>query len=848
MKAADSYASLLKGVSQQVPQDRAEGQHSEQVNMISDPVNGLTRRHGSVWQAESWLTSLSAAQMATYQADVANWRSYDLDSGGKEYLVLYRTQARPAGASPLPFALVYNKTDKVFLTTVRPAVDAGLDNLEANGVAALTGVGKYLFMTSKGSTVTGSTTELWNTPTNLGRAVVWVRGGAYSRTFKITVRTQAGGTVTVSHATPSSSFQGTLSTTDILTSDPDYVKKVNDRVNAYNSSVTAWIGTATAAIQPSAIATALATLLNSSGVACSAIGSHICFTTANQVRSIEVDDGGDGSLMRGVADEVESADRVSPVHFVGKVVKVRSRNAQEAYYLQAVAKSANATGYAEVTWIEAAGATHSIGGGILYGTVSGSSFYAASSATLLNSILPGDHPTFATSAAGDAESNPMPFFVGRKVTYLGTFQNRLLVGSGGALAVSRTDDYLNFFRSTVLTLPASDPFEMLPQGSEDDELFHSTLYDQDLVIFGKRRQYLISGTVALTPTSANMPVMSSYEGVADAAPVSAGGFIFYAKRGTESSGVFQIQPGQNDKSPESFPASSQLTDYIKGGVVELASITGTPSMLMLRTDASPNILYTFTYLDRTDGRKMDAWGRWDFNSALGPFVGMSVVKDGLLTVSLRLSGSKVYAVADFATVRTGLSTRPYLDSVRPWAQVLEGTGSVTTTSGVQWAAAFGAGSSRRFTGILLPSVATLQTNYPGEPDLQVGALQTAYFTPTNPYMRDKKDRAILSGRLTITKIIVAFKDSSGFSWETKYRGQTDSSVEYLGSSITFGGRLLGDPNNIIGVEPVTTGQYSVPIGRETRQYTLSLSARAWHPLTVTGLEWSGQFFNRVNRF
>lgn len=42
----DTYPSLIQGVSQQTPQERLDGQLGAQVNMLSDPVNGLRRRSG----------------------------------------------------------------------------------------------------------------------------------------------------------------------------------------------------------------------------------------------------------------------------------------------------------------------------------------------------------------------------------------------------------------------------------------------------------------------------------------------------------------------------------------------------------------------------------------------------------------------------------------------------------------------------------------------------------------------------------------------------------------------------------------------------------------------------------
>ena len=41
-----TYKSLLQGVSQQTPQERADGQLGSQLNMLSDPVTALRRRGG----------------------------------------------------------------------------------------------------------------------------------------------------------------------------------------------------------------------------------------------------------------------------------------------------------------------------------------------------------------------------------------------------------------------------------------------------------------------------------------------------------------------------------------------------------------------------------------------------------------------------------------------------------------------------------------------------------------------------------------------------------------------------------------------------------------------------------
>jgi len=834
MKAANSYASLFRGVSQQVPQDRADGQHTEQVNLLSDPVNGLCRRHGSVFQAEV-TPGLSPVELAAYQTDIKNWRSYPFDTGGKEYVLLYRAGARPVSDNPLPVVIVYNKTDKTYLN-LRKVADADLALLETGGISAVTSVGKYLLLAGNQKLVTGASVNRWEA--TRAQTVVWIRGGAYSRTFKIKGRFANGTVETISYTTPASSYQGTLTTSDIPAAASDYNKQVNDRVNAHNSEVTKYIGEAALAIQPERIALALLNKYKFPGAYVD--GSHLILPG---VVSVEVSDSGDGSLILGVADEVGNSSQVSLIHYVGKVVKVRARGSDKAYYLKAIAKDPLVTsGPTEVTWSETAGVEHSITSGIYYLTVSDPVAYLASSAAALDTIVTGPAPKFISSDAGDDDSAPQPYFVGRKITLLGAYQSRLLVGSGGVLAVSKVDDYLNFYRSTVLTLPQDDPFEMLPQGSEDDVMRESVQYDQQLVVFGDKRQYAIRGDVALTPTSANLAVMSSYANGAGASPVDAGGFIFYAKAGELAASVHQIQPGQTENSPESFPASSQLDSYLKGRVIEMVVSTGATSTLLLRTTGSPNSLYVFSYLDKIDGRKLDSWSRWDFNTQLGHIMGIDATSSGILVFSLRTgTDGYVYVVADKCPLDTGLSTRPYLDSNRAWGSVTGGRGSLGVTAGSQFAAAFNANSVRRFTGATFPNVPSLLETYPDKPNLVAGAIQEAYFEPTNPYMRDGNGKAIMSGRLTITKLLASFRKTVGMLWTVTYKGQVVSSVN-------FNGRLIDEPSNLIGIEPITDGQVNIPIGRETRQYNLRISARLWHPFTLTSLEWVGQLFNRVQRF
>lgn len=932
MKVAGSLGSLVQGVSQQAPTERRVGQHGEQINMLADPVRGLSRRHGTLWQAERDL-QLEEAKAAANLADVASFRSFDYTNAGKDYVVLYRSGAKAAD-SDMPVVVVYNKTDKTFLPLERNVTDTLLDTLESGGISAITAVGKFVFFAGNTILPQGTSTDAWGDSTNQAKTVLWVRGGAYARTYKATVTKTDNSQVSFEYTTPAASYPGTLDTsmvpvyaeapgggttasnesayivdngagfgvhtlvfkewnptgltvgrfgaylTNTFPSDPttaseyswdsshpetvkftaaninagnitvaythtnvianpNYTASIANLTNAYNSAVTQWIGTSAAAIQPQNIAESLKDAAVAAGLSGTTRSNATVVFTG--VKDITCSDGGDGTLLKGLANTCQSISDLTDEHHVGKIVKV-SPAGQEAFYMKATAKNSSITsGVTEVRWVEGAGVNRTISAALVYGTVDDGSFCMAGSATLLDAIVTADDiPDYAPAVVGDDDTSPMPYFVGRKISYLGVFQDRLLVGAGAVLRASKVGDYLNFFRSSVLTVAADDAFEMLSNGSEDDVLRFSVLYDRDLILFGKR-QYAVSGRQPLAPTSANMPVMSSHAGADDAPPVAAGVLIFYAKQGQSATSVHQIEPGRNPESPESFPASSQLDKYMLGDPVELLAVPK-PSTVLVRTSEAPHSLFVFSYLDSNQQRLQDCWHRWNYDTSLGPVIGMSNVREGVLVFTLRQNNDhtgtfKQWAVADLQVLDPQLSDRPYLDSARTHAAIVASPGSAHTGR-TDLSAAYGSTTDAFLLGTAsLTGVTDLMADT-GEDgtDLWVGKQFVSEWEPTNPFQRDQDGKAIKTGRLAVARLIVAFADSSGFESVVTFQRQD--------STYTFNGRVLGDPNNIVGQVPVTEGENKVPIGRASREYIQRIRALTWLPLNLTSIGWEGQLFNR----
>jgi hypothetical protein len=850
-KVSGSYSSVTRGVSEQVPQDRRPGQNYEQVNMISDPVRGLARRHGSLLQDEKVLHGYVEATHNNWLNSTARHRVFTFFVDGVEYDLLYRTEADTYSLGAPAFAFAFNKDARTIVPVV---LTADASALVSGGVSAAVNVGKYIFLGGN-SIVPGYTgVDKWGATANRQKMAVWIREGGYSRTYGITLTKASDNTkVTVTYKTKSSSYPTLINTADLLTTDPQYQNKLNQRISEYNSLVTEWIGLAAADITPQNIASKLATALTTAGVTgAGSVGGTV--TIDNTLyKEVSAEDGSDGTTVRAVGAEVSNIDLVSTVHYPGKIVRIRPKknNGEDTLYLAAIPKEGTGSTWGEVTWKEVAGYEMTPTAPFCIGTVHAGTLHIAGTPASLATATGQPVPTFKTNQVGDDITSPLPYFVDKRIDYLGLFQDRLVVGSGAVLMFSRPGDYFNWFRGSVLSVLETDPVEMFALGSEDDTIKASTTYDKNLVLFGKRNQYAINGRA---PVSLKNPifVMSSHEDAVDALPVSSGNFVFYAKTRNGISSAHQIQVGSLADSPESFAISQQLDRYIKGKPVELLAVTS-PNAVLLRTDTQRHTLYTYAYFDSAGGaeRVFDSWSRWEWDAALGSIIGLSRHEGDILVYVLRNGKDKdgalkVWLACDRFVLDTGVSPRPYADSLRLTQDILTPTANSfvnpeSDLSDITYVA-FGAEyPDKQFIGTDMTRVAEFVEQYPTAPvQTWAGTHYDSYVIPTNPYMRDQNGNVIVVGRLTIGRFNVTVADTAGMTVQV---------VTANAAAITtdFSGRLLGRASNIVGQQPVVNTAVTASVGKETREFKYTIAAKSFLPLTITAIEWVGQYFNNARR-
>lgn len=576
-RAISQYPKLNGGVTQRPLREQRMNQLLTMENMVLDPVMGLTRRPGAELVAE--------AIMAIPDDAAADYRTHEWEDNG-HLSVTYPIGPLPGEPKAHRVVFTDHTNGTVQEPTVKP-LDGAWDVAMEFGFGAITNVGDLLVATVNTQTPSYETSRPWATPSNQRHHVVWCRGGAYSRTF--TVKLLKGNKkCIVSYTTLEATYPAILDTSDLLPSDPDYSKKVNDRTNVYNSQANAWIAEALADIAPENIVTKLAeTLRNSgflsSGATATTDGPYLLINDP-QFEEIEADDGGDGNLLRGVGNTVGAPELLTVNGYPGKIVKVRPGQSErgEVFYLQAVAKDKSQGKYTPVTWEECAGEVFTTESGLIYMIMDEGVAYGSSDLAWINDQTGREFSGWQANISGDAVSNPPPNFYGQVISAMTVFQDRLLLTlAGGYVAASQPGDYFNFYRDSAITVLDTDPVTFFVIGGESDTVRHFLTYDRNLLMVGDLQQYLINGRSALKVGSASATVFSKVSGMANTKPAVVEGDLFFTRYNNGYGSMHAMRPGRVAEAPYVTEITEQVNTLLGQQPLQVVAMT-TPDLVIVR--------------------------------------------------------------------------------------------------------------------------------------------------------------------------------------------------------------------------------------------------------------------------
>jgi len=838
MKTTGAIKNLVQGVSTQNPKERLEGQVWAMTNCIPDPVEGAVKRPG-VKHVQSIYTDLPSSTLGLDMGFRAvSTESGEFAVGTYDGRVIIRDLATGAALPVVQDPSTYG----YFSGGIKANVNIGEYTL-LSGAAVPTATQQQL----SGIFSSAYTSNAYSTSAAVNRVVVVeIRQGAYSGIYAIK---RSDSSVLATYTVPNGATG-----TDSVNAQPAYIAG-----QLYTQLQTA-IG--------AAIGSGYIRAVQQQGAS---IAIFLSFSAIDEAAAMYADDGFYNTRMV-MSDRFAAVSNTLPsVGVQGHVIEIGKANRRTGNYFlrfeHTQGGSVSGTPSLDTNklrpgrWVETSQSYISTGyssGGILTESTLPSLLYVYQGVAYVGSgtyiaaqILAATSTvitplTWGKRTAGSDESSPDPFFVGSTISWMGIFQDRLVILSKGAVSMSRTGDYLNFYRESVLDDLATDPINLTSTFDATDTLVGAALLDKNLIVIGTKTHYAIVGRTGITPTNGALLKTSSFESNPSVPPVSFGNLVYFSSASDKNADILAIQPSDTVDSTYAYPVSSHVDGYIPS---DIASLTASTKLNILFVLSSTGVLYGYRTLFNQGERVLSAWFDFKFPSDM-VLKCISVRNTRVRMLFSKALGTKyITTVGELDLDRvgyTGTERHRYLDF---WEDMTGVTESVRT--GPIGRGVYSGGDSILVdntsdlaeTGTTVTSVPTDEVNFKvaaygldSTRSYMQGVPYDVKFDPTMPLPKTYDGKISNTGKLVVGQMRVNYTVAAQFT--------VTVSDKYRSGEYNHSARIVSAPDSLVGEAYVREGFFMFPVGSAESSAHVSIQSYDHYPLVLSSIDWTGQFFKR----
>jgi len=806
-----SLGALLQGVSQQPAHIRNDGQVTDQVNMVSDVVRGLTKRSG--------VSFISEMDIPT------DLKFIDLNVGGQAYKLGYK-----AGYVSI------TDTDGVSQTLV--VNDNALDYI-GDDMAAYS-YDDDIYITNRDVVVAKDATNTEaqdDVIKDVG--LVMSLGGLFSHQYKVTVEYDDGYKAVGVYTAPSG-----LDTGDAKkTSSPDIVAALRDSL-LNGTGITGYTEVEDGADTP--IFTDNAAVKE--GTTVTVEGSVLMIQGVTDIK-ITTEDGSGGDTLRSQTSKTKSTEELADLAPHGTLVKVIGLDdTEDDFWMRFEVDGETVVGNSfgsEGIWREWVNAYEAV---------------AFDETTMPHVIEKTGDTEFTIGQGGwqprrtgDENTNPVPSFVGDTIRDVHGFQSRLVFISGPNTIMSRTNIPSDFYAKSVVAQTATDPIDMLSTSEDENQLEWITSFDRDLVIFGNNAQFVVSGNSSLTPANASMTVTTGFKITNGIRPVSTGRTVLFPFVSGQYSGIKEMFSVNTDEANTAATLTRLQSKYLLGEVTNLVTSQDfSMTLVTMDGEGQENSVFVNQYLWDGQSKVQDAWYEWKFpHPVVGMFFETSnivfTLNNGTALVQTRLSldyteeevlgyplcldlNTKTYVTED-SDMLVNIDGELFVQSVYEDLVLVQAEGCYRPGARLK--------AKRTGSGPWLYNIDT--ETAPIGSHIYCGVPYRGLVTPTMPFIRDREGKVQRLAKLVVTDFVLHY-DVSGFistRMSSKYRAE-DIDIH---NDFTITENNLDDPN----WNGIRSGEWLIPWGERSDWSQLTVYSDDFRPYSITELEWLGQPLTRGRR-
>jgi hypothetical protein len=217
---------------------------------------------------------------------------------------------------------------------------------------------------------------------------------------------------------------------------------------------------------------------------------------------------------------------------------------------------------------------------------------------------------WASREVGDEKTNPEPTFVGRSISNMFFFSNRLGFLSEDAVIMSQPGDYFNFFATSALAVSDADPIDVTASSTTPAILKAAIGSPKGLILFAERSQFLMSTSeIAFAASTVKLTEISQYFYKSEVLPLSTGVSVAFISENFTYSKVMELAIDSVENRPVVADITRIVPEYLPPSFVW--GEVSPNNNIILYGDNSENI-YVFKFFNNGDKRELAGWTRWTY--------------------------------------------------------------------------------------------------------------------------------------------------------------------------------------------------------------------------------------------
>lgn len=595
-------------------------------------------------------------------------------------------------------------------------------------------------------------------------------------------------------------------------------------------------------------------------------------STANFTVVVEDDFGDQGCIF--IRDEVQSFEELPPTAPHNYIVKVflSPESDFDDYYVKFEADNAN---FSKGLWVETSkpGIKTTLDSATMPKILirqSDLTFYLknADGTTPSTNVPVGanyDAYKWGARLVGDDGSNPLPSFVGKKISDISYYQSRLILSSEENIILSEVSEFFNFFRTSVLDYFDSDPIDVASSLSKVGFIASAVPFNRDLILFSPTNQMLFAGPELLAPKTANISAIGDYENLCSfCPPAPSANSIFFPYKNGNFCGIREFVPSPNvDGTYNVVDLTGEVASLIPGIPEKIATTT----LENLVAVVSEGALYLYKYFNSGPNRTLSSWFKFNFPDSGRDFSRVLNVlfidSDMYVVLGRKKSSTHDYITVEKLKMGTkamslDFENKPTYIRLDARSYDLKGTYNASTDQtsfklpaplnyeANKYVACTNEGEILSIVGgtTLIEGVAggnatvLVSGNYSSS-SLFIGLKYKTVFEFSPIYLRKLGPNgnsfvSVLHGRTQIKYLNIQFESSSFFNTFVRIPDLSEPNTGYSEFVHTYTGENLGI--SVIGVSNISSGVFKIPVYAKNDKAAIIIESSSPGPFRLLSAE------------